>query len=617
MAKRFVIAAGGTGSMCVRSLIFLLACGCGNPTDEYSILLVDKDQKSDALTACQDLIKSYGQLRDRMVGTQAFTMPAIKLSSWDFTSETCAEYLEQTGRNPNTLKTMTLSALLNPSGDSSVDALLQTFYTKDELNVNLDKGFYGHPNIGAAVFSYVQDRFLAPSAKNIEGDMRGNTFMTDLRNELAKGATYVYLFGSVFGGTGASVIPNIVDALRSIHGAAPGTAWGMQHLVLGGSLLMPYFRLPQCHQDSVENIAVRPKDDLFAEQTREALLYYDESSMLRRMTNLLLVGTKKLDETSELYARGADQHQHFHISLQAAAAAACRFFRNGLPGMDDLISSDGTVDPKGTLLLWKIAPSVGPTGAPLYQTLSATELGMAEEFSKMDRFFRYSIIIAYYMNAKFNIDPELLAKEKVVAGTVKQMRDENNRPLKLQNPSKLQPFPEDTEKYYKIPVELAGSFCREFLNYYFDIAMSGYSWSGYHTSASETVAIDNKTYRKYSVTDEVADDAMDSSKLMDRWCDLINLGKLQAILTAPDAESVVYSTTLSDIMSFDFLDSGGVNGPARPPYRLAGEAFQHNIGTVYQKNTLEALGLVKPLLGVVKNDDVKFEEVFDKLYEFC
>ena len=70
-------------------------------------------------------------------------------------------------------------------------------------------------------------------------------------------------------------------------------------------------------------------------------------------------------------------------------------------------------------------------------------------------------------------------------------------------------------------------------------------------------------------------------------------------------------------MSFDFLDSGGVNGPARPPYRLAGEAFQHNIGTVYQKNTLEALGLVKPLLGVVKNDDVKFEEVFDKLYEFC
>lgn len=613
MAKRFVIAAGGTGSMCVRSLIFLLACGCGNPADEYSILMVDKDQKSDALTACRDLIDSYRQLRDRMEGTRAFTMPKIELSSWDFTSEICAEYVEQTGKKADTLKTMTLSALLNPSGDSAVDALLQTFYTKDELNVNLDKGFYGHPNIGAAVFSYVQNRFLAPSAKDINGDMKVNTFMTDLRNELSLGVTYVYLFGSVFGGTGASVIPNIVDALRSINGGLPGTNWGMEHLVLGASLLMPYFRLPQCPNDSVEHATVRPKDDLFAEQTREALLYYNESGMLRRMTNLMLVGTKNLDETSEVYARGADQHQHFHLALQAAATTACRFFRDKLPGMHDLISPDGTVAPKGTLLLWKIAPSLDPAGAPLYQTLSATELGMGDEFVKMDRFFRYSIIIAYYMNAKFSIDLEQLAKEKVVAGTVKQMRNENNRPLKLQDPSKLLPSSEDTEKYYRIPVQLAGSFCRAFLNYYFDIAMSGYSWSNYHEKSSQPISIDNRTYYRYTVADQVADGAMDSAKLLKRWCDLINLGKLHAILTAPDAETVINHITLSDIMSFDYMD----NCEVRPPYQLHDAAFQQNIGTVYQRNTLEALGLVKPLFGVVKRDDVNFKEVFDKLYEFC
>lgn len=34
-------------------------------------------------------------------------------------------------------------------------------YAPQELDTDLEKGFYGHPNIGAAVFDYVQERFLA------------------------------------------------------------------------------------------------------------------------------------------------------------------------------------------------------------------------------------------------------------------------------------------------------------------------------------------------------------------------------------------------------------------------------------------------------------------------
>lgn len=604
--------------MCVRSLIYLLACGCGDPADEYNVLLVDKDKKSDALTACQDLIKSYGQLRDRMKGTQAFIMPDIRLSSWDFTSEICAEYVQRTGKPAGTLSVVTLSALLNPTGDEKMDEMLRTFYTKDELNVDLDKGFYGHPNIGSAVFAYVQERFLAPSATGMDGSVKINQFMTDLRSEMAKGPAYVYLYGSVFGGTGASVIPNIVEALRTIHGDVPGTNWGQTRLVLGGSLIMPYFCLPQCPENSVEYVAVRPKDDLFQEQTREALLFYDESNMLRHMTNLLLVGTKHLDETSEIYARGADQHQHFHMALQAAGVAGCRFFSNQLPEMNDLADTSGNVSPKGTLLLWKIAPDIDPMGNAKYKTLSAVELGMSDEFEKMNRFFRYSIVIAYYMNAKFDMENELLAREMVVAGTVKQIRDENGRPLRLANERALQPTPADAEKYYKIPVQLAGAFCREFLNYYFDIAMSGYAWSNYHKKLTETVEKDHRTYMQYKVSEEIMENAMDQAKLLTRWCDLVNLPKLQSILSASNASDVVRSTTLEEIMSFNYMDSFDESGnPNRPPCLLNDWKFRHNIGKVYEDDTLKELKLVRGFFGGVSRDDVSFEEVFDRLYTFC
>lgn len=617
MAKRFVIAAGGTGSMCVRSMIFLLACGCGNPTDEYNILLVDKDKDSDALTACQNLIKDYRQLRDCLKGTQAFIMPEIRLSSWDFTSEICTEYTRRTGKSSKTLSHMTLSALLNPTGNKQTDDMLKTFYTGDELNVDLDKGFYGHPNIGAAVFAYVQERFLAPAAKDEDGNLKINQFMTELRSELVRGTAYVYLYGSVFGGTGASVIPNIVEALRSIHGDQPGTDWGKTKLVLGGSLLMPYFRLPQCPQDSVENVKVRPRDTLFAEQTREALRFYEESNMVKHMTNLTLVGTKRLDETSEIYARGADQHQHFHIALQAAAVAGCRFFNDALPGMDNLVDANGNVTPPGNLLIWKIAPNVDPTGAAKYQTLSADELGMNNEFQNMNKFFRYSVVIAYYMSAKFDIDSDVLAKDAVICGTVLQMRDENNKPLKLADPKKIIPTSEDVDKYYKAPVQLACSFCREFLKYYFDIAMSGYSWSAYHKISNQDVTIDKRTYRKYEVTDDVNEDAMDASKLANRWCDLINLPMLQRALTAASADDVVNTMTLHDMMSFAYMDSTG-DDDGRPQCDLNG--FDGNIGTIYEDDTLKQLKLIRKGVGIfqkIERTNVEFAEVFDELYKHC
>lgn len=83
---------------------------------------------------------------------------------------------------------------------------MNTLYTDVELTTTLEKGFYGHPNIGAAVFNCVRDSFL---------DVHNSVFMEALvqdLNALPQGEhVRLYLFGSLFGGTGASVTPNLVD----------------------------------------------------------------------------------------------------------------------------------------------------------------------------------------------------------------------------------------------------------------------------------------------------------------------------------------------------------------------------------------------------------------------
>lgn len=617
MAKKFVIAAGGTGSMCVQALIFLLACGCADATDTYHILLVDKDKRSDALRACQDLVKAYKKLRAQMKDANAFqVMPEIELSKWNFTTELCTAYTLNTGRSVAQMRSMTLSSLLNPNGNSATEELLKTFYDEDELKVDLDKGFYGHPNIGAAVFSYVQERFLSPMNPDINGNQVPNPFMSELYAALNRGPTHVYVYGSVFGGTGASVIPNIVEALRTIHGTGPNSDWGKTRMILGGTLVMPYFRLPACPDDSVENMTVRPRDTLFAEQTKEALQYYEESGMLEpgHMNNLLLVGTKEGDETSEIYSRGEDQKQHFHMVLQAAAVAGCRFFGNRLEGMDTLINANGdVVQAPGKLLLWKIRPLLGANGTAIYHTLSAAELGMEREYTEMDKFFRYSVIFAFYLKYRFNKPSSQMAEDRVVAGTIKQMRDESGAAVPHQN---LRPSAEDTKKYYQDPVESAVTFCREYLKYYFDVAMSGYSWSKYHEHRGQSEVIDNKVYMRYSVKDTVAENAM--ADAVNRWVDIVNLDELQKALETSAEEDVLKSTTLGEMMSFDYRDTAekAPDGSClRQAYHLQG--FDEHIGTLYEQETLRELGLERGFFGRMRRDNVKFSDVLNTLYNYC
>lgn len=152
----FIIAAGGTGAMCARAFIYMAAAGCANNSDTYHILLMDKDKQSDAVTACENLLAYYNLMRTQMgLKPGTCTFPTIKVHKWNFTDEIVDEYVKQTHNSAASLATLTLNKLLNPRNDAQMRQILKTMYTTEELDTDLEKGFYGHPNIGAPVFDYV------------------------------------------------------------------------------------------------------------------------------------------------------------------------------------------------------------------------------------------------------------------------------------------------------------------------------------------------------------------------------------------------------------------------------------------------------------------------------
>ena len=329
------------------------------------------------------------------------------------------------------------------------------------------------------------------------------------------------------------------------------------------------------------------------------------------MMNLLLVGTKQLDITSELYARGGDQCQHFHMVLQIAASAACRFFRGELGNMQSQYPAGVPVTPNGELLLWKVLPEKGNSQNG-WSTLTVSELGLEQEFRKMDQFLRFSVVVVFYLQNKFSKDSKSLVDETEVLGTMKQMRDQNGNPLQLRKGhlSDLQ----DIVTYYKEPIGKASAFCRKFLQYYFDLAMSGYDWSQYHVKKSVPVqksglGQQEVSCKQYSVTPQVSSQAMENNYLSRRWVDIINLQEMHRILETSNAADVVNQTTLNQIMSFSLLDAG------RPMVQVT--SFPHNIGQVYVEHVLESLGLVRKRFGGVKRDDVYLSQIYDKIYYYC
>ena len=320
MNRLFLFAIGGTGARVVRSIMMMLAAGVRGLDSSNQIipLIIDYDlsngDKSRAVKAIDAYAKIHNALypdvnrgaryEDHFFMTQVRSLQANANNPYEFyfgpqTSEKFATYLQKAAlnTNPNTrLTEQLLEALYDTSDDTNPNA---------ELELDMAKGFKGNPNIGAVVFHELKH--------SPEYQQFANTFNPQTDK--------VFIISSIFGGTGASGFPELVNAIRTDPQHA-----ALTNAQIGAALVLPYFNLKPFIPGEGDTGAIDAAS--FNSKTKAALGFYaTQNGINARVNKIYYIGDENTDDYA--YAEGTGRQQNkAHVVEFVAATAVLEFLLN-------------------------------------------------------------------------------------------------------------------------------------------------------------------------------------------------------------------------------------------------------------------------------------------------
>lgn len=317
MKHIFAIGVGGTGAKCIEAVTHLHACGLfadesGNPA-RLGIFLVEPDQQSALLNRAQTAVGRYAAMR-RLIGTgsDAFARGELRdYGQWSpLSSASGAMSLDQ----------VFPKAVLRTQS-AGLAALFDCLFPPEEQSADLEVGFRGRPPIGSAVMSRIS---LEKEAQVGQWQQ----MLSDIQTAAGSGEPpVIHLFGSVFGGTGASGVPSLGQLLKN---------WlkrqGLNSVQVQASLLLPYFDFDgMADQDT----GVHAESRNFQLNT-DAALQYLRTSGKACFDRVYLIG-------SDIKARygfsigGVSQSNAAHL-VELLAALALRHPGSDSPGYAHVLS---------------------------------------------------------------------------------------------------------------------------------------------------------------------------------------------------------------------------------------------------------------------------------------
>ncbi len=270
MPKLFVFAIGGTGERVLRSFTMVLASGA--PTfDNYEVypIIIDYDTDNADKARTVKLLQNYAAVHDAAF-TQHSAASDLKgqsgqffaaklrnlhgLDNYVFPFNPATEhekFREHIGYDQLAGETLGTAKLLTSLYDESKRS-------DTELNLDMTVGFKGNPNIGSVVFHTINntEEFAAFRAR----------FQPESGDK-------VVIIGSLFGGTGASGIPEIVKAIDAMNNGAK----------IATILVLPYFAPKERKGGAIQ--ASR-----FNSKTKAALSFYKDSGMMDKIDKIYYVG---------------------------------------------------------------------------------------------------------------------------------------------------------------------------------------------------------------------------------------------------------------------------------------------------------------------------------------
>lgn len=328
----YVIGIGGTGAKCVESLIHLCAAGLmpdkknaqGQVVgkEDLYVAFVDSDLSNGSLERARITLTQYNACKANKFGaTDLFKTDLYTSKKAGKTYDTWSPFGEDDTTQPQLADFFGYRALasspINPGSHAdprTVAHLMDVLYSHEEKTTTLERGFRGHPSIGAAVLS---------SSLTFDKGEPWETLKNRIRQDISTGdGARIILIGSVFGGTGAAGLPTIARLISNEFDLAT-----VSNTRLGGVLVLPYFRF-----DPPSEGGMRADSENFLLSTQAALKYYHQQAIAGKKMGLdvfhamYTLGEAQLSPVSVPSLGSTTQRNEQHILEMYAALACLDFF---------------------------------------------------------------------------------------------------------------------------------------------------------------------------------------------------------------------------------------------------------------------------------------------------
>lgn len=321
---------------CLESFVHLCAAGMfDNKT--IDILTLDTDQANGNKGRVEGLIDLYNSIKTSDPqhpggDSTADSFFSAKLNLYKF-------YTDYSQAERKTFQTLSQTRTPNPEKRQDNKDLSDLFFDPETVQeFPLDHGYRAQTHLGSMLMYHGIMESAIKSKKGgddiKEQDKQLKEFLQNL-NRNASNAR-VFVFGSVFGGTGASSIPVIPvalgDALKVI--TSGDNELNLNKVKFGSTLLTDYFTfdMPDDKQRTKDKVIADANN--FALNSQAAMTFYDSDLTVRQSYKMLyhigwpssLKINYSKDHRGDVITGGKEQQNPCHVVELMSAAAAYDFF---------------------------------------------------------------------------------------------------------------------------------------------------------------------------------------------------------------------------------------------------------------------------------------------------
>lgn len=331
--KLFVIAIGGTGMRCLESFVHLCAIGMFD-NEEIEVLTLDTDQANGNKGRVEQLIELYNRIKSNETSNinggepNVDTFFSAKINLHRF-------FTNYTDQSRKTYRL--LSSVQNASSEEKRDNedLANLFLDADSVQAfDLSHGYRAQTHLGSMLMYHGIVEAATHYAKDKNSAAKQEVELADFLTLLAQagGQARVFVFGSVFGGTGASSIPVIPVALKEAVDILGQNTLDLTKAKFGSTLLTEYFTFTAPDDQMKKEQRIVADANNFALNSQAALQFYQGDPTVKQVYRRLYhigwpLQSENVSEGSlATITGGAEQKNRCHVVELMCACAAYDFF---------------------------------------------------------------------------------------------------------------------------------------------------------------------------------------------------------------------------------------------------------------------------------------------------